>query len=211
MMNNPDILVKVCETQSQYCSQLIEILNNTGIDHSTKILECGTSKDAHKYCLVNRFNGQKTGPLIEKYLINKYGMCKVNASKCRGDCTFNGINFEIKVSLGGQTRKKFNYVQIRPSHDVGFYMLTAYHLDWNNIGDNGELFMFLIKKSNMIDLLEKYGSYAHGTIDKLGKISRESIMNNTNAEYALRPTYGDALWSNLMEYRWTRSDLPIEF
>jgi hypothetical protein len=208
-MNKLQILADVCETQ--YSSQLLDILNNKNINHSLKILECETLKDAHEYCLVNRLSGQQTGPLIEKFIIHKGGMCKINASECQGDGKYNENFIEIKVSLGGQNRNKFNYVQIRPSHDVEYYILTAYYLDWSNIIDNGELFIFLIKKPNMINLLEKYGSYAHGTIKQLGKISKESILNSSNVEYALRPTYGDDLWSNLLEYRYTKSDLPIEF
>jgi hypothetical protein len=204
-MNKLQLLADVCG------SQLLDILNNKNINHSLKILECETLKDAHEYCLVNRLSGQQTGPLIEKFIIDKCGMCKVNASECQGDGKYNENFVEIKVSLGGQNRNKFNYVQIRPQHTVEYYILTAYYLDWSNIIDNGELFIFLIKKLDMINLLEKYGSYAHGTIKRLGKITRESILNSSNVEYALRPTYGDDLWSNLLEYRYTKSDLPIEF
>jgi|SaaInl5LU_22_DNA_1037371.scaffolds.fasta_scaffold45750_4 hypothetical protein len=193
------------------CPQLEDILKNKNVNHSTKILECETLKCAHKYCVVNHLSGQQSGPAIEKYIIEKNKMEKVSASKCCGDGKYNGKFLEIKVSLGGKDRNKFNYVQIRPSHDIDYYILTAYHLDYTTIDDNGELFIFLIEKPVMVDLLAKHSSYAHGTKAKLGKISRESIMNNTDAEYALRTTYGDALWSDLLEYRYTRSDLPIEF
>jgi hypothetical protein len=40
----------------------------------------------------------------------------------------NRKNSEVKVSLGGATHSKFNFVQIRPSHDCDTYILTAYHL-----------------------------------------------------------------------------------
>ena len=193
------------------CPLLLNILNTKNVDHESEIFKCQTLKSAHKYCLVNRLSGQQTGPLIEKYIRHKGGMCKVNASECCGDVKYNENFIEIKVSLGGKDRNKFNYVQIRPSHTITYYILTAYYLDWTTIEDDGELFVFLIKKPNMINLLEKYGSYAHGTIKQLGKISKESILNSSNVEYALRPTYGDDLWSNLLEYRYTKSDLPIEF
>ena len=208
-MNKLQILADVCE--SQYSSQLLDILNIKNINHSLKILECETLKDAHEYCLVNHLSGQQTGPLIEKFIIDKSGMCKVNASKCQGDGKYNENFVEIKISLGGKDRNKFNYVQIRPSHTITYYILTAYYLDWTNIEDNGELFIFLIKKMDMINVLEKYGSYAHGTVAKMGQITMDNIMKNTDYEYALRPTYGDKLWKSLLEYRYTKSDLPIEF
>jgi hypothetical protein len=71
-MNKLQILADACE--SKYSSQLLDILNIKNINHSLKILECETLKDAHEYCLVNRLSGQQTGPLIEKFIIDKGGM-----------------------------------------------------------------------------------------------------------------------------------------
>jgi hypothetical protein len=196
---------------SRVCPKLVNILKNKKINHETEVLKCKTLKSVHKYCVVNHLSGQKTGPLIEKYIIQRGGMCKVNASECIGDSIHNNQNIEIKVSTGGQERNKFNFVQIRPLHDIQYYIFTAYYIDWINIVDEGELFIFIINKPDMVDLLEKYGSYAHGTIYKLGRITRESIGSKQDVEYALRTNYGDKLWSNLLEYRYTKSDLPIEF
>jgi len=193
------------------CPLLLNILNTKNVDHESEIMKCRTLKSAHKYCLVNRLSGQQTGPSIEKYIRHKGGMHKVKASECRGDVKHNGEHVEVKASLGGQNRTKFNYVQIRPSHNITYYILTAYYLDWTTVENDGELFVFRIKKSDMIDLLEKHGSYAHGTIAKMGQITMDNIMKNTDYEYSLRPTYGDKLWKNLLEYRYTKSDLPIEF
>lgn len=191
---------------------ILRILKKSQINHSREILNYNDLKDVHKYCVVNELSGQITGPLIESYIISKNFMCKNDASKCIGDATFKSKNIEIKVSTGGTAnRGKFNYVQIRPLHNIDYYIFTAYYLDYSNVLEEGELFVFLIEKSKMIILLEKYGTYAHGTVNKLGKITKQSIQDNHNTEYALRPRYGDKLWSNLLEYRCTNSALPIEF
>lgn len=51
-------------------------------------------------------------------------------------------------------------------------------------------------------LVYNYGYYAHGTIKKLGDISREDLDNPENSkEYALRPKIGDDCWNNLLEFR----------
>ncbi len=151
------------------------------------------------------------GCLIENYIINKFEhMSKVKSSNCEGDCIHkNGSTIEIKISLGGKTHNKFNFVQIRLGHNIDFYLLTAYYLDKSNLDNDGELYTFFINKHNMIDIICNYGSYAHGTVGEYGKISRENIRED--CEYAIRPLYGSLLWSKLLEYRLTNSALPIEF
>jgi len=194
-----------------YRQQLSNILFRTSLDHKSSVLSCETLKEAHIYCKINQLSGQMAGCLIENYIINKFEhMSKVKSSNCEGDCIHkNGSTIEIKISLGGKTHNKFNFVQIRLGHNIDFYLLTAYYLDKSNLGNDGELYTFFIDKHNMIDIICNYGSYAHGTVGEYGKISKENIRED--CEYAIRPLYGSLLWSKLLEYRLTNSALPIEF
>jgi len=189
------------EEIDELSQKLLSLLNNADVDHNI-IMTKQNIKDAHLYCKINNIIGQSSGPLIQNYIINKYNMIRNNASNINGDCSLNNKNIEIKVSLGGKTHKKFNYVQIRPNHNVDYYLLTAYYLDKNNYKNKGELFIFLVDKVTMMDIILHYGSYAHGTIKELGEITLESLKDvESNKEYCIRPTYGDKCWNKLLESR----------
>jgi hypothetical protein len=183
--------------------KLKEHLLVSKLNHDEEIMKKKTLKEAHIYCVLNNISAQQYGPMLEKYIINKYKYKKNSSSKCVGDCSTETLeNIEIKVSLGGSTHTKFNYVQIRISHDISYYIFTAYHLSNNNVEDEGELYIFKVPKEDLKDIIVKYGNYAHGTIKKNGKITIESLNceNNTN-EYAIRPIINDDCWNYLMKFR----------
>lgn len=182
-------------------SILKTILDKTAINHKNEIINCKSIKDAHIYCKINNISGNICGILIEHYIKQKYNMRKNNVSLCIGDVVHNGTNIEIKVSNGGQTHNKFNYVQIRLNHNCS-YLLTAYYLNYSNIKICGELYIFVLTKDNIKELLLKYGSYAHGTVKKLGKITKEDLDDiNNSKEYAIRPKYNDNCWKSLLQFR----------
>lgn len=148
------------------------------------------------------------GPLLEKYIIQKFNFTKNKADDCSGDCTKNGINYEIKVSLGGAHHNKFNYVQIRPSQNCDMYILTAYHLSSGNVDTLGELYIFRISKNDIKNIILLYGGYAHRTVKELGIITLESINNaNDKKEYAIRSNISDKCWNVLLQYRIDELDL----
>lgn len=187
------------------------ILDSSKVNHKEEILKRETLKDAHIYCKLNNLSGQEAGPLIETYMKEKFNMKKNVPSDCKGDMKVSGLltnqpeneNVEIKISNGGKTNNKFNYVQLRLNHDCN-YIFTAYYLDYTNLNQTGELFVFYLNKTIIKELIEKYGSYAHGTIKKLGKISKKDLNSNSNTkEYALRPKYGDKCWNDLLRFRIT--------
>ena len=98
-----------------------------------------------------------------------------------GDGCKNNINYEIKVSIHSKD-SKLNIVQIRPDHNIDYYIIVYYNLYNNNIGEG---FILKIPSEELYNLVVKYGSYAHGTIIKQGKIILTNIKGNNN-EYALR-------------------------
>jgi len=177
-------------------------INLSFINHDNEILKETTLKHAHIYCVINNINSQKYGCLIEKYIRIKHKFIKNNASNCNGDCSKDNKNIEIKSSLGGKNRNKFNWLQIRLYHDIQNYIFTAYYLNNNNVEGEGELFIFNIPKENIFDIILKYGSYAHGTKKEYGDITLEKLKNSKSSiEYALRPTYSDKLWNYILKYK----------
>lgn len=128
-------------------------------------------------------------------------MVKNNASSCNGDLQHLKINYEIKISIGGSSHNKFNYVQLRINHNCD-YILTAYYINDSNLNTLGELFIFRLHKTAIKKIILNHGSYAHGTIKKLGVITHEDLNDVTNnKEYALRPKFGDKCWIDLLSFR----------
>lgn len=175
------------------------------INHVKHIMKEPTFKDAHIYCVINNVASQQYGCLLERYLISKYNYRKNRPSDCIGDCAKYSRNIELKVSLGGKSHKNFNYVQIRVSHDIGHYILTAYHLTDENVESEGDLYLFRVPKSSMKEMILSYGGYAHGTKKELGRI----MLNDEKSmmEYVIRPSYGDACWKALLKFRILEADL----
>ena len=176
--------------------------------HNALIMQEKTLKNAHIYCVINNISAQQFGPLLEFYICQKYSYNKNYAKHCKGDCSKNGKNSEIKVSLGGNTHTNFNYVQLRPSHDYDTYILTAYHLCESNVEHGGELYVFKLPKDAMKNIILAYGGYAHGTIKEHGKITIDSLHDTSNKlEYALRPVFNDNCWKALLSFRIDESDI----
>jgi hypothetical protein len=183
-------------------------LSISKIKHNDQIFHEPTLKDAHVYCVINNLSAQQYGPLLENYIRTKFKYAKNKAEECTGDCSKDGKNSEIKVSLGGATHSKFNFVQIRPSHDCDTYVLTAYHLSQENVESEGELFIFRIPKEDMKTIILAHGGYAHGTLKEHGPITIDSLRNEKlKREYAIRPSYGDTCWNSLLPFRIQESAL----
>lgn len=182
-------------------SKLKHLLDIAKYNHKSEILKESTLKDAHIYCKLHGLSGQVSGPLIESFIQVKYEMIKNKASECIGDLQYKETNMEIKISNGGKSNNKFNYVQLRMNHNCE-YILTAYHIDYDTLDNLGNLFIFKLNKENIKPLILNYGGYAHGTIQKLGPIKKEDLDDvNNDKEYAIRPKYGDACWNELLKFR----------
>uniref|UniRef100_A0A6C0B4F7 Uncharacterized protein n=1 Tax=viral metagenome TaxID=1070528 RepID=A0A6C0B4F7_9ZZZZ len=188
--------------------RLKEHLARSTINHELEIMKETTLKNAHLYCVINSVSAQQYGPLLEKYIRMKNGFVKNTASKCNGDGSKDNKNAEVKVSLGGGKHDKFNYVQLRVSHDIQYYILTAYHLTGMNVETGGELYVFSVPKEDMLPLIVNHGGYAHRTNKELGKITLEDMKDDKNMkEYSMRPSYGDKCWVDLMKFRVSEDSL----
>jgi len=198
---NMDILLYDMISVMSIKAQLKHIIDMAKHNHKDNIIKQDNIKQAHIYCKINQLSGQISGPLIEYYVKHKYNMRKNNASLCIGDLQHNNTNIELKISLGGKDNKKFNYVQLRMNHSC-VYILTAYYIHETNLDDLGTLFIFKLTKQDIKPIILKYGSYAHGTIHKLGCITETDLNNTSNdKEYSIRPTYGDSCWQELLKFR----------
>jgi hypothetical protein len=197
-------------SDAQQVLALRKFLAKSAVDHWEEVMLCKSLKAAHVYCKTNSLPGQLTGPLIERYMRDAFQMTKINASACAGDLRRDGVNYELKISNGGTKNNKFNYVQLRMTHQCE-YILTAYYLDESNVKQMGELFVFRLDKKEMKQLILAHGSYAHGTKKVLGSISEEDLSRKDNQkEYALRPVYGDACWKALLKHRVPESCFRVE-
>lgn len=195
--------------KSESVKRLREHLALSKVKHEDQIMKLDTLKEAHTYCVIHGVSAQQYGPLIERFIRTKFNYTKNRAEDCTGDCSKDGKNSEVKVSLGGATHTKFNFVQIRPSHDCDTYILTAYHLSSENVESEGELYVFTVPKSEIKKLVVSYGGYAHGTVKEHGKMTMDSLNDEKNGikEYALRPTINNDCWKALMAFRVPETDL----
>jgi len=188
--------------------KLKEHLARSTVNHEREILKETTLKNAHLYCVINNVSAQQFGPLLEKYIRVKNKFVKNTASACNGDCSKDDKNAEVKASLGGAKHTKFNWVQLRVSHDIQYYILTAYHLDSKNVETGGELYVFSVPKDDMLTLITKHGGYAHGTMDEHGAITMADLKDEKNKkEYAMRPAYGDKCWLDIIKFRVSEESL----
>lgn len=193
--------------KSKRIERLSQHLQTQSIKHENQIMNLDNLKDAHVYCVIYDLSAQQYGPLLEKFINQKFHFTKNKSKEAKGDSYKDGINVEIKVSLGGTTHKKFNFVQIRPSHHC-HYILTAYHLSKENIDEEGELYVFRIKGDEMKNIILHFGSYAHGTKKEYGNITTESLEDESNTkEYAIRPIFQDDCWKSLLPFRIHESSL----
>jgi hypothetical protein len=93
--------------------------------------------------------------------------------KMSGDGRKNNINYEIKTSLHDM-KSRFNFRQIRPQHDIDQYILIGYNL--HSPSPKGPAYLFKIPSKDLYELILKYGSYTHGTIEENGKITEANMF-----------------------------------
>lgn len=143
---------------------------------------CTEENDLLKKCILCKYLLAPTqwSCLLESYIKQKFNILKA-IDKLSGDGCINYKNIEIKVSLGTQAGV-LSFVQLRPSHNIHYYIFLAYDLF---DGEFGKCHWMLCEAAKLYELIPKYGEYSHGTKKILGEITEESIKA-CNFEYSLR-------------------------
>ena len=155
--------------------------------------------------------------MVRKYLAPQSTMfetiCKKHlkidkkVDETSGDGCKDGITYEIKVSVHAN-KSKLNFVQLRPDHNVDYYIFIAYNM-YEKGTSIGKAYILKIPSDVVYDLVIKYGGYAHGTVELLGKITKDNLKGR-NAEFALRcqpnakkGSKDHKLWNELKKYEVT--------
>ena len=161
--------------------------------NTNKVKICKDEMDIVRKCLLCRFylSSMQWGPLLEKYIKDRFKIGKPLNSTSGDGCSPRKKNIEIKVSLG-TSQGTFNFVQIRPDHNIHYYLFLAYDVYF---GKEGKIYWFLCNAQALYKLIPQFGGYAHGTVAKFGKITLRN-MKGRNMEYALRPSPSSRHGSN---------------
>lgn len=183
----------------------LEILvNNMRIKDDKKNLKkvidkIDTYKTLTQKCIIVREYFVPQSTLFQDIIMKDLDI-KKPINEISGDGCKNKINYEIKTSVHAK-KSKINFVQIRPDHNIDYYILIAYNL-YDKNSSIGKAYIFKIPSEILYELVIKYGGYAHGTCNKLGKITKNNIKGR-NCEYALRcnpNSKNKKLWNEFLKY-----------
>lgn len=154
-------------------TELVEKLRNPDIIEEADQL-------IHKCIIYKSFHSSNKYSIFLENDLKKLFNLSNKQNNTSGDAqSISGKRIEIKISLAGPF---YNYVQIRPSHDIDYYLFLAYDLSKEDIG---KVYLFLFDSQDIYDLIPKFGNYSHGTIKRNGKITSSF---NKDLEYSLRPS-----------------------
>jgi len=164
---------------------------------------CKNETDTLRKCLLCKahLSSNQWSVLMENFIKEKFNISKRNNNVSGDGITTKDYNIEIKVSLGTDNGQ-VHFVQIRPDHKVDYYLMLVYNV---HEGDLGKIYWLLCNADELYALLPEYGGYAHGTVERLGKITSDNICGR-NCEYALRPnpmskrgTKARRLWDTMVD------------
>ena len=153
-------------------------------------------------CILNREYSSPNSDVFEQVI--KHDLKLENApDRMSGDASINGLNIEIKCSTHAK-HSTFNFVQIRPDHNVQCYLFVGYNL-WH-ADALGKEYLFKIPSEDLYKMVVEHGGYAHGSKMVLPAITLATMKGN-GYEYALRVdpnTRGrckQVLWDKLLKYK----------
>lgn len=176
------------------------------MDHLYKIIEKYNLKDESVklntiededdfFFLMSFFNAQAKAVEIENFLIKELKCEKISAGLDRGDCLSpNEKYIELKTS----TTNKNNFLnirQIRLYQDVDYYICSF--INERNLDKSA---YYLLTKEEMVDEVEKCGSYTHGT--------KKATDLNVNKEYSISfPIYSNNDITNRWNKKYRRKNI----
>jgi hypothetical protein len=173
---------KLTEEQSKELNAIVARMKLLDNKDKQKILEKINENETLTWkCVIARENLTPQSTDFETICRSDLGIEKP-LNETSGDGYKNDINYEIKASLHANN-SKINFVQIRPDHDIHYYIFIAYNMYEDE--DTGKGHIFKIPSNNVYELIVRYGGYAHGTNKELGEITFDN-MKGRNCEYALR-------------------------
>jgi hypothetical protein len=187
------------------CEEVVKELraNKYFEEKQTAIRQAYSSNNLWEICVLLRVYTSPQSTDAEK-IVKKNLEINNAEDNNSGDGVKNGLNYEIKVSVH-DVNCKVNIRQIRPHHNVDFYIIIAFNLF---AGNKGEAYVFKVPSKDLYDLVVNYGGYTHGTVSKNGVITYESISDkNTRHEYSLTAdpnaaagTKSKDLWNKFLQY-----------
>lgn len=187
------------------CKQIAkQLINESVTTYKLEALKYASqSTDLWEKCVILRKYTSPQSTEAEKLIRGdlKIGKPVDNTS---GDGMKNGLNYEIKVSVHDK-KCNFNIRQIRPHHNIHYYILVVFNLFE---GEYGKAYILKVPSKKLYELVASYGGYTHGTVDDNGDINLESILDKSNFfEYSLTPmpnnndgTKNKQLWLELLPF-----------
>lgn len=187
------------------CKQIAkQLINESGKAYKLEALKYASqSTDLWEKCVILRKYTSPQSTEAEK-LIRNYLKIGKPVDNTSGDGMKNGLNYEIKVSVHDKNCN-FNIRQIRPHHNIHYYILVALNLFED---EYGKAYILKVPSKKLYELVARYGGYTHGTVDDNGDITLESILDKSNFfEYSLTPmpnnndgTKSKQLWLELLSF-----------
>jgi hypothetical protein len=187
------------------CALIVEDIrsNKLVLEKQQAISQAYESDDIWEKCVLFRKYTSPQSTDSEKLIRHDFNIGDP-VDAVSGDGMKNGVNYEIKVSIH-DTKCKTNIRQIRPHHNVDFYIIMAFNVFG---GDRGEAHVFKVPSEKIYDLVLEYGGYTHGTVKRNGVITSESIRDKTtDFEYSLsadpnapNSNKSKKLWLELLKY-----------
>lgn len=132
---------------------------------------------------------QSYGPLIEQYLVDRFGWNTVPKTEDRGDAYSPKDGYiEIKATLVRQQGGRVNFVHLRPHQDLDHYCLVVIDLSDGWAEPN----VFWVEADKMKEEIRNAGLVAAGT--------KRAQKGNRNLGYALRFRWApdDDTWQRWM-------------
>jgi len=123
--------------------------------------------------------------------------------KTSGDGLKNATTYEIKCSVHDRA-STFNWRQIRPDHNIDFYILIGYNLRACHLG---RAYIFKVPSDKLYQMVVDYGGYSHGskegqlpdiTLENMkGHLREYSLSINPNSKHKAKR---QQFWDTLQQY-----------